>query len=183
MGREGCAAQSHDAAGLYLREYGGPVGRYVGNEGVAKVYAFGPFVALDCYLYMSHIVAADVFARSYALHRAADRRMYPGGYEAARFGYGLAGLHLVADGHYGLRRRAKMLGHGYIYCLRQRQDLDLAVAAYLVVIRMDAAYAECLFHIVTSSFFGSTFFGLKFTATMAPVGHSKTHCPQALHLL
>ncbi len=65
--------------------------------------------------------------------------MHIGGYESSRFGKHLTGLDYVTHGHYRLGRSAKMLCHGNIHGLRQRQNFYFATPGYLVVIRMNTS--------------------------------------------
>ena len=143
MGREGGAAETDHAVGLDAVEDKCLVLRDLRYEGVRQVDAFGPLVTFDCDLDMHYIVAGDILAGGDGLDLAADRRVDIGGNETARLGDELPGLDAVADGDYGLGRSAEMLGHGDIYSLRERKDLDRAAAGDLCIVRMHASDTEC----------------------------------------
>ena len=189
MGGEGSSAESDHAAGLDLVEDGCAVFGDFSDKGVGKIHSLDPLVALHRNLDVSHVVACKILAGADGLHGTGCGRVYERGDESAWLRYHLACLHLVAYGHDGLRRGAKMLGHGNIQSLGQGQHLDGAAAGEFCIVRMHSAYCECyLTHCLSSFLFAmrsltaalSSSLG-KFTPWMAPVGHMASHSRQSLH--
>ena len=136
---EGGSAEADHAAGLDLVEDGRAVFGDLGHEGVGKVHALNPLVTFHGYLDVGDGIAGQVLAGTYGLDGTGCRRVHECGYESARLGDHLSGLHLVSHFHYRLCGSTKVLCHRHIHHFRQRQHFDGASTRQLRIVRMDSA--------------------------------------------
>ena len=113
-----------------------------GESLVRRVDALHPLVAFHGDLDVGDGTAGEVRTGADGLDRAGHGGMDIGRYETARAGEDLAHLHLVAHRHDGQGGRPEVLGDGNVHRGCRRQDLGLAVAGELVVVRMDSADGE-----------------------------------------
>ena len=139
VGGEGGTAKADNAVSLDALQHHVAVVRNSGYQIRGGVDAGGPLVSGNFNFDMGDGAACQVGTGGNALHRSCGRTVHEGRDESCRFGYHLAGKHLVTYGHHRLRRGAEMLGHRHEKGLRKGQVLDGTVLRQLRILGMNSA--------------------------------------------